>query len=62
VSAYLCCFCGLTIDPSFAVRVNLTFPEPPDEGQDLTCHASCLLSRLEPSIPVHPALVDLADA
>lgn len=58
---FLCCFCGLVVDPSREVKVNLTFAEPSDEGQRLSCHASCLLSRLEPSIPVHPALLDLAD-
>jgi hypothetical protein len=58
----ICCFCGLAVHASRAVRIALTFPDPLDEGQDLACHAACLLGRLEPGIPVHPALEDLSDA
>jgi hypothetical protein len=42
------------------VRLSLGFAEPSDEGQGLYSHAACLLARLHPTVPIHPALEDLA--
>jgi hypothetical protein len=60
MDSVVCCFCGLLVDSTIAVHMSLSFAEPSDEGQELYSHAACLRARLHPTIPIHPALEDIA--
>ena len=52
----MCCFCGLSLPEPDTVQIAV-WPTPErDESQGFYSHRICLLNRLHPEIPVHPAL------
>ena len=54
----MCCFCGLSLPEPEAVQIGV-WPTPErDESQSFYSHRICLLNRLHPEVPVHPALED----
>lgn len=54
----VCCFCGLRLVESDAVRMVVWPTQKRDESQILHSHRVCLLNRLHPDVPAHPALAD----
>jgi len=53
-----CGFCGHPVEVAFAVTMVLYPPSTDDESQTLYCHGSCLIERLDRSIPLHPGFED----
>ena len=53
---YVCCFCGQTIEPqgfdvgALLYRTNFDGPKEGQREQDLFCHASCLESKVHPTV------------
>jgi hypothetical protein len=56
---YMCCFCGLPIEPIGAdvggllYSTNVDRSPPEHEEQQLWCHAKCLVARLHPSVKLY---------
>jgi hypothetical protein len=56
---YVCCFCGLTIEPvgpdigSLLYTTNWDQPREVQHDQGLFCHASCLQGRMHPSVKLY---------
>lgn len=57
----VCCFCGSHVpDPQMTTLVVCP-PAAEGESQTLFCHAGCLIERLDPRVPHHPALDDAVE-
>ncbi len=56
--AVVCCFCGEWLTEPRATRMAVCPAGAEDETQLLFCHARCLVHRLSPQVPHHPALDD----
>lgn len=54
----VCCFCGVSLLESDAVRIVVWPTRERDESQKLHSHRICLLNKLHPEVPAHPALGD----
>ena len=52
----VCCFCGVPLPEHEAVLVVVYPTSERDEAQNLYAHRRCLVERLRPEVPRHPAL------
>jgi hypothetical protein len=52
----VCCFCGEALHESSAVLLAVFPTSSREESQQLYAHAKCLVERLRPGLPLHPAL------
>jgi hypothetical protein len=52
----VCAFCGLPLRDPGTILIVVYPTRERDESQTLYSHRSCLLSRLHPEVPKHPAL------
>lgn len=53
----ICCFCGVELREDEAVLLEVYPTAEGDETQTLYCHRRCLVERLRPEVPRHPALL-----
>jgi len=51
-----CCFCGVTLPEPEAVLMVAYPTADRDEAQNLYADRGCLVRRLRPEVPRHPAL------
>lgn len=52
----VCCFCGQSLFHNQAILLMVQPSQKNDDIQQIFCHASCLIDRLDPSIVLHPDL------
>ncbi len=53
-----CAFCAQTLEIAFATTLVVFPPSADDESQTLHCHGTCLIDRVDSSIPLHPGIGD----
>lgn len=58
LSSVIFCFCGQNLPRKLAVTLVVRPPATDDGSQTLFCHRHCLVKRLDPGVPHHPALDD----
>ncbi len=58
LATVVCCFCNEPMPEAQATRMIVYPPDAEDESQTLFCHSRCLVKRLDPRVPLHPALDD----
>ena len=58
----VCCFCGNSLREQEAVLLVLHPPGVREESQSLYAHRRCLLEKLDPSVPLHPDLMEDEEA
>ncbi len=57
----MCCFCGDTVSMDKAAVLTIQSSLKNDEKQQLFCHRTCLVEKVDKSVILHPDFFDEDD-